>query len=268
MSGAFGDRYGPWALVAGASVGLGAAFARGLARRGVHVAAVSRDRSRLDPFVRDLAETFRVEARAIPCDLADNTSAAVIEEATRDLDLGLYVHNAAHSEIGAFLDIPLEAHLREMAVNVEAPLGLIHRMGRRLRERRRGGIVLMSSMSAFHGAPWVAHYGATKAWTLSLGEALADELRDDGIDVLVACAGITRTPAFLATSPRRTGLVPVPSQSPEAVAEEALDALGRQSVRITGVANRLSAFVMHRLFPRALSVRLFGRTTRKMYPSR
>src|SRR5262249_38717891 len=128
-----------------------------------------------------------------------------------------------------------------------------------------GGILFMSSLSAFQGTPLVSNYAATKAYNLLLAEGLWDELRGQGIDVLACCAGATETPAYLATSPKSPRFISVPVMSPEAVASEALANLGRRPSMITGRQNRLSSFLMRRALPRRIAIRLMGQTMRAMY---
>jgi uncharacterized protein len=265
MSGAFRDRYGPWALVAGASEGLGAAFAEELARRGVHVALVARREGALREIADGIEREHGVETRVNAADLAERAALERVLDETRALDLGLLVYNAAYSLTGPFWDYGVEAHLQEIDVNVRGPLVLAHGVGARLRERGRGGILLMSSMAGFQGSAMLSHYAATKAYNVVLGEGLWDELRGDGVDALVCAAGATRTPNYARSLPAAGDLPYVPMQEPEAVAREALDALGRGPLRIPGRANRLASLLMRRILPRKRAVLIMGRNTRKMY---
>ena len=163
----FAKRYGPWALIAGASEGIGAAFARALARRGVHLVLVARRSKRLEAAEREIAGIAPVQVRRIALDLARADAAAVLEQEVSDLDVGLVVYNAALAPGGAFLEIPLDEQLSAIDVNVRGPLALAHRFGRRLAARGSGGIVLLSSLTAFQGSPFVATYGASKSFLLT-----------------------------------------------------------------------------------------------------
>jgi uncharacterized protein len=261
----FRSRYGPWALVAGASEGLGAEFARQLAARGLHLLLVARR----EPVLRELAESLHaqhgVEVRCLALDLADLTSLDRIVEAAGLIELGLLIYNAAHSVIGPFLDLPLEAHLRAIDLNCRAPVVLAHSLGKGMCARRRGGIVLMSSMAGLQGSALVAGYAATKAFNWILAEGLWDELREHGVDVLACCAGATRTPNYLSSRPARGSRLAPPLLDPRRVVEETLSALGGRGTVIPGVPNRLAAFVMQRLLPRSQAIRAIGRATRAMY---
>jgi len=261
----FATRYGPWALVAGASEGLGAAFARALAARGLNLVLVARRESKLAE-VRDAIRLAQpnCDVRCLPLDLGQAEAPTILTEAVAELDLGLFVYNAAISPAGNFLQISPQQHAHVVAVNVRTPLQLAHAFGRRMHERGRGGIVLMSSLTAFQGSPFVAAYGASKAWNLSLAEALWYELRPAGIDVLGVCAGATRTPGYLA----RTGGGAPGELSPEAVVARALADLGRGPLSIPGRFNRMVSWVLTRLLPRRVVIRIMGKQTQKVAAAR
>jgi len=268
MDESFRARYGPWALVAGGSMGMGAAYARQLAQRGFNLVLVAEAAEPLETLARSLAAEYRVETRPLVVDLGAAAMLEAVEGATRDLEIGLLVYNAAHSVVGRFLDVSLDDKLQMLNVNCRGPLILCHHYGTRMAARRRGAIIVVASLSGFQGHAMVGTYAATKAFDLVLGEALWAELREHGIDVLAFCPGATRTPAFLATQPRPTGAVSPPLMDPEETVAEALAALGRQPTRIAGRSNRLAAFVLHRLLPRRALIELMSRTTSAMYDRR
>jgi len=261
----FRSKYGPWAVVAGASDGIGAAFARQLAARGLNLVLVARRGERLAELGARLTTDYRIQIRNLVVDLAYDGGPVVVAEQTGDLEIGLLVFNAAFSLIGSFFEQSLEAHYREVALNCRAPMTMAYLFGKRMLARGRGGILLMSSLSAFQGTPLVSNYAATKAYNLSLAEGLWDELRARGIDVLACCAGATETPAFLATKPRSPRFISVPVMKPDEVAREALAALGRKPSLITGWQNRFSSFLMRRMLSRRIAIRLMGQTMRAMY---
>lgn len=253
----FAERYGPWALVAGASEGIGAAFARALARRGIHPVLVARRAEPLEAAEREIARIAPVQVRRIALDLARADAAAALEREVSDLDVGLVVYNAALAPAGSFLEIPLEEQLAAIDVNVRGPLALAHRMGRRLAARGRGGIVLLSSLTAFQGSPFVATYGASKAFLLALAEGLWFELGPRGVDVLAVCAGATRTPGYL-----RRGRSAPGELEPDRVAAEALARLAHGPSMIPGRVNRLASQLMRRALPRRAAIRIMAGQTR------
>lgn len=264
-AGGFRARYGPWALVAGGSVGLGAQFSTQLAARGLNLLLVARRTEPLESLAHVLRADHGVEVRTIALDLASPDLMTTLRAQAGDVEIGLLVYNAALSPIGRFLDVPLEEKLHVLDVNCRAPIVLVHELGRAMAQRRRGGIILVSSLSGFQGSALIATYAATKAFDLVLGEGLFDELRDDGVDVLAFCAGATRTPNYEASQPRRTSLFAPPVMEPGPVVAEALATLGRAPSGIAGRANRVATFVMSRLLPRRVAVRTMGKTTRAMY---
>jgi short-subunit dehydrogenase len=199
---AFRRRYGPWAVVAGASEGLGAEYASQLAARGLHVVLLARRRDPLSALADRLAAEHGVATRTLPLDLARADAGEEVAGATADLDVGLLVYNAALSVIGPFLDCPLDRHLLEVDVNCRGPLILAHQFGRRFAARGRGGIVLMSSLSATMGSALIAHYAATKAYNLILAEGLWEEWRAAGVAVTACAAPAVRTPNYAASAPR------------------------------------------------------------------
>ena len=262
---AFRARYGPWAVVAGASEGLGAAFSRALAGRGLNLVLVARRQEVLEGLADELTRAHGIVARAVVADLAARDAAREVVRACADLDAGLLVYNAAFSVIGSFLASDVDEHVREIRVNCRTPMMLAHAFGQRFVARGRGGVILMSSMAGFQGTPLVANYGATKAYNLVLAEGLWDEWRGLGVDVLASCAGSTRTPNFEKSLPTPGSAPPGPIMDAADVAEQTLGALGRGPTFIPGRGNRVASLLLHRLLPRRTAVRIMGRSTRRLY---
>jgi hypothetical protein len=261
MDSAFVEKYGKWALVAGASEGMGAEFARQLAARGLDVVLVARRASLLDALAAELRQAFGVQVRALPIDLSSPEAAEAIVAATSDLQLGLLVYNAALSPVGRFVDQTLEENLRALEVNVRTPTALAHHFGRAFAARGRGGLMLLSSLTAFQGSPWVTTYGATKSYNLALAEGLWFELREAGVDVLAVCAGATSTPNLLKAAPGGAPGMLTPAE----VARDALDALGLRPLTIPGWFNRLASFLMRHLLPRTVTISIMGNQTRGLH---
>lgn len=248
-------------MVAGASMGLGEAFARALAARGLHLVLLARRAGPLERLAAELRAAHGVEVRAAPLDLARPDLGEALAAIVDGLEVGLLVHDAAASVIGPFLDQPLDAHLAVLDVNCRAPLRLVHQLGGPMARRGRGGLLLMASLAGGQGNPWLASYAASKAFEIVLAEGLWAELRERGVDVLAVRAGATRTPAYEATRPRAE----VPISTPESVVEEALAALGRGPTVVAGRLNRLAAFLFTRLLPRRAAIRIMERATRRLY---
>ncbi len=254
--------YGPWALIAGASSGLGAEFAAQLAAAGLHLLLVARRAEALAELAAKLHKDHGIEVRTASIDLAAPDLLERVRAAAAGASIGLLVYNAAYSCIGPFLGQSLEDKLRTLDVNCRGPIVLAHEYGAAMAARRRGGIILMSSMAGLHGAPMVATYGATKAFDRVLAEGLWEELRAEGVDVIACCAGATRTPAYEASKPVREPPILMESAP---VVTETLAALGQTPSFIPGMANRAAAFLLERLLPRSTAIRTMGKATRKMY---
>lgn len=252
----FTERYGPWAVIAGASEGMGAQFAKQCAERGLKVVLIARRQAVLE----ELAATLKTETRCLPLDLATPEAAARIADFTRDLDVGLVVYNAALSPIGPFVEQSLAENLKALDVNTRTPTAVAHHFVPRLLARKRGGLVLMSSLTAFQGSPYVSTYGATKAFNLALAEGLWAELEGSGVDVLGVCAGATATPNLLKASKK----APPGMQQPEEVVRETLNSLRAGPLLIPGRFNRLASFFLRRVLPRRATIRIMASETRKL----
>ncbi len=261
---AFLRRYGPWAVVTGASSGIGDALARALAGRGVSVVLVARRRERLDALAHAIRSGTggRTDALVVELDLGQDDAVRALVEEIGARDVGLVCANAGFGEKGAFASIDAATHRRMVRLNVESTLLLAHAFVPRLSSRGRGGLVITASTAAFQGTPFTSAYAATKAFDLVLAEGLAEELRPQGVDVVALCPGATDT-----EGPKRTGVdpsrIPFGMATPEAVANAALDALGARCVVVPRAVDRVAAFAS-RFVPRAIAARIAGRAMQRV----
>ena len=189
----FRSRYGPWAVVTGASSGIGRATALQLGEAGLNVMIVSRRHELLNDIAAQLSRSSDIETRVVAADLATSIGLETVEDACKNLDVGLLVAAAGFGTSGAFLEANLTVELEMLDVNCRALVGQCLYFGRRFAKRGRGGIVLMASLVGFQGVPFSASYAATKAYVQSLAEALYLELRPLGIDVLASAPGPVRS---------------------------------------------------------------------------
>ena len=244
-------------MVAGASEGLGAAFARQLAARGMNVVAVARRGQLLAELAEQIADEHGVEVRCVVADLADPAFAGDLTTAVDDLDVGIVIYNAAYTPMGPFLEIPDEEITQAVNVNVYGPMRALRALAPAMCAKRRGAVVLMSSLSGLQGTPGISVYAATKAFNTNLAESLWYELRPHGIDVVACCAGAMPTPGY-----RKNFGKDVPGMlSPDEAARRTLDGLSRGPRLVPGLVNRLTAQLMGRLLSRRAAVRLIGRNT-------
>jgi short-subunit dehydrogenase len=194
---AFTDKYGPWAFIAGASVGIGAAFSHEAAARGLNVAMMARGEDQLRATAAEVAERHGVETRAIPGDLTSPDIGDIVAAGTDDLEIGLFVYNATIALQGEFLDVPVSEHLASVAVNCSTPIILTSLLGNKMRARGRGGIGLVSSMGGLQGSKFFSTYNAGKAFEWILAETLWAELKDQGVDATTIMVGATSSPNYL-----------------------------------------------------------------------
>lgn len=216
------DDYGPWAIVAGASDGTGAAFAEELARHGVNLVLVARRRPLLD----ELAARLDVETRVVTLDLSEPTAVEELARATDDLEVGLLVYNAGADTVNRrVLDRDLDELRGFVQRNCTSVLEASHHFGGRMVRRGRGGVILVTSGAAWCGGDTLSVYGATKAFDLVLAEGLWAEWQPHGVDVLALVLGPTDTPS-LQRSLERSGGHMDGLADPAHVAAEAIAHLG------------------------------------------
>jgi short-subunit dehydrogenase len=250
----FHARYGPWALIAGGSEGIGRSFAIQLAERGLDLLLVARRDGPLEETAAEIRERFGVQVVTQALDL----TAPHLEDAIATLvaarEVGLLVCNAGAAHGAAMLlDRPVDFALAMVRLNCAAPLVLSHVLGVPMRARGRGGVILVSSMAGLAGGAFIAAYAARKAFEIALAESLWYEFGTAGVNVLGLIAGATSTPAMLrsgmkfgtadddaarATSGPATSTM---AMEPDEVAREALENLGRGPVHVAGDSNRQAA---------------------------
>jgi uncharacterized protein len=255
------DQFGPWAVVTGASSGIGREFAHQIADAGINLVLVARRLTALRDLGAALADGYGVDYRAVGVDLSDPGMLTPIIEATNDIDVGLLVSNAGTALPGPFLDSDLQVQRAILRLNTAAHLGLTHHFGERLARRGRGGILLVSALRATHGVPYMAHSAATKAYVSSLGAGLHVELAKHGVHVTVLQPGPTRTPVMeeLGLDPDK---MPIPPMAPDVCAREGLRALARNRARcVPGRINRMTAALAPPALTRSMMARMLSRPT-------
>jgi uncharacterized protein len=258
------DTFGPWAVITGASSGIGKEFARQLAASGLNLVLVARRLSALEALGSELAKAFNISYRAVELDLSSDDFLEQIEEVTRDLDIGLVISNAGTMMAGDFLTIAQQSWQQFLRLNVKAHLDLAHHFGQHLAQRKRGGLLLVSSTAGLQGIPFSAEYAAAKAYVLTLGEALHIEFQRTEVHVTVLLPGATDTP-MLAASGLNSDTLPVKPMSSEQCVAEGLAALSaNRATHIAGSLNR----IMAALLPRSLAVRMYGSLTQQLMVKR
>ncbi|WP_433304696.1 SDR family NAD(P)-dependent oxidoreductase [Actinoplanes sp. CA-030573] len=222
-------KYGPWAVVTGASDGIGRATAAQLAAAGFSVALVARRVDIMESLAAQLTHRYKVSTTVIGVDLVDRNSVSVIASATSEVDVGLLVQAAGYGRVGSFLDVDAAADNDMITLNIGVVTELAHVFGARLTRRRRGGMILYGSILGWQGGPLHATYSATKAYNQSLAEALHVEWRKDGVDVLAVAPGPVHT-GFAGRAGMRLNV----GTTPDVVARSTLANLGRRATVVPG----------------------------------
>lgn len=244
------NQYGPWAVVTGASSGIGREFALELASSKLSLVVVGRNESALNELARTLSQLGSPQVKVIIADFAQDGAVASLIQATESLEVGLFVASAGFGSSGDFLDNDVASESEMVRVNCEAHVALTHFYGHGMRTRRRGGIVLLSSLVAWQGVPTATTYAATKAFVQSFGEGLYHELKPHGVHVICSAPG-----PVASGFGNRAGMNLQRAITPDVVGKETLKYLGRRSTVVPG---GLSKFLHGSLItaPRALRVRI------------
>lgn len=233
----FQDRYGPYALVTGASGGIGEAFAEELAQKGLNLVLVARRLAKLEAVAERVTRAHGVETCVIEADLGVPEYVDRIVAEVSNLDIGLYIANAGFGTAGAFVENDPNTELNMIDVNCRALAALAHPLASSMKTRRRGGMVFLSSIVAFQGVAHSANYAATKAYVQTLAEGLAMELHPSGIDVLSSAPGPVAT-GFATRADMQMGR----AATPKAVAKATLKALGRARTTRPGFQAKLLGY--------------------------
>ena len=250
------DRFGPWALVTGASSGIGKELTRQLAANGLNVVMAARRIDLLKELGNGIEREFSVQFRAVQVDLSEEGSIHKIKDATRDLDIGLIVSNAGAIKAGEFMTMPLKDLHDQISINVVAHMELVRHFAPRLVKRARGGVMLVGAMGASIGIPYIANPSATKAYILALGEALHFELEKHGVAVTVLTPGLTDT-AVLPEIMIDPGALPMKPLSVAQVASEGIAAIqANKSLSVPGALNRFINRVVPASIARTMEAKL------------
>lgn len=254
---AFAARYGPWGVIAGGSEGLGAAWSWGLAERGMDLLLVAR---RVEP-AEALAEQIRsrtgVRVEVCVADLSQPDAPQQLRTQMAGHDVGLFIYNAALAPGGPFADLEEDLLSRTLRTNVITPSHLVRELLPGLLERPRAGVILVSSLAGFVGSAQLATYSATKAYLRVLAEALYEEYRHRGLDVLTVTPGAITTPGLSSRSTKS-----IPGQlAPTQVVESALTRLGTRPLVIPGLTNQIAAALLGRLLPTKAATAMMRRSS-------
>lgn len=250
MTGDIAAKYGPWAIIAGASEGIGAALADQLGAHGLNLVLIARNEALLTEVADRARADHGIQTVVVPQDLTDADVAAKIAAATDGLDVGLLIYNAGASDrTSMFLDNEYEYSLKQIQLDCIGPTALVRQFAPAMVDRAQGGIVLVASLACLAGSATLAMYSAVKAFQHNLAEGLWAELSPQGVDVCCTPLGMTYTPAL-----QRMGVDFDPSahMRSEDAAREIIDNIGNGPVHVVGENNRAAASAVWTIDRRAL----------------
>ena len=243
----FAEKYGPWALITGASAGIGKEVAKQLAERGLNLALVARRKEKLEELAANLEKNYGVKIKVIPCDLSSKDFLATIDQACGGLEIGMLINNAGSpSYRGSILDRSAEEISNTIHFNVHVQAMLAYHFGKKMAQRGRGGIIQVASITGHFSMPHMTEYSASKGYQIQFGECLHYELKKFGVDVLVLSPGATKT--------ERLDF----GMKVEPVVRAGLDNLGKRPSLITGMINWLIVFRTRYLLTRKGVIRVKG----------
>ncbi len=255
------EKYGPWALITGTSSGIGKEYALLLAANGLHIILVARNKEKLMLLEKEIATTYKVKTKVIVADLTQEEGVDLVKNETSNLEVGLLVNNAGKEDSDHFLKTRVNNHIETIDLNVKAPLILTHHFGGKMTERKRGGIITMSSIVAFQGVPYISNYAATKAYNLIFSEGIAAEFKKYNVDVLVVTPGFTKTNLANAYDFSGTPFKPL---DPDFVAKRAIKNIGKKRLVIPGFINAFLYWSGKFLFSRKMNTASFGMVFKKV----
>jgi len=238
------SNYGEWAIITGASSGIGLELATQLAEAGFNLVIHARHSDKLLKVETEIKARSNVTIKVVASDVSEEAGINKIIQAAHGLNVGLLIVSAGYGTSGNFIESSLPVEINMLKVNCEALLSLTHYYSQQFVRQKRGGIILMSSMVAFQGTPFAANYAATKAYVQTLAEALAVELKPSGVDVLAAAPGPVES-GFSQRSNMKMSM----SMTPAQVGVPILNALGRKTTVLPGALTKLLVYSL-RTVPR------------------
>lgn len=262
----FAEQYGPWAVIAGASEGIGRAFAEQLAAQGINLVLVARRIGPLQALADELRARHGVEAMAVAADLSTTEGGIAVKQAVGAREVGLYISNAGADPNGArFLDRDLAVWEDQLGRNVLNLVRSCHHFGGAMQARGRGGILIVGSGACYGGGSFMSLYAASKAFALNFVESLWAELKPHGVDVLYLAAGMTDTPAFRSLLTEKGLPVPDSIADPQDVARKGLECLGQFQLVNWGLADDEQGYATSSAAARRARVEMIDLASKRVF---
>jgi len=246
MGNTFKNSYGEWAVVTGANSGIGRALAFEIAEKGLNIVLVARRTPELEEVSNKIKEKYKVSTMVISADLTEQNGINDVIGKTDGLNIGMLVLSAGIENNGSFIKNDLETELKVIQLNIVSTIKLTFHFAKKMESFKKGGIMLVASLTAHMPSPYFSNYAATKSYVLNFGSSLYAELKPKGIDISVLSPGVTNT-----AMSENTGIdwtkSKVQIMSPEEVAKEAINHFGKKLSIIPGTGNRLIAFIAKKI---------------------
>ncbi len=254
----FKEKYGDYALITGASSGIGKEFAKQLAAKGLNLVLVARRKNKLDELASELKKQHQIKVKTIELDLLNDKAIERLVYETKDLTIGLVIPNAGMEVHGDFVKNNYEAESKVVQLNTLIPMQLAHIYGAKMVKRKKGGIIFISSTFGHQSVPYFANYAATKAYILSIGQALNYEFKKSGVDATVLSPGLTKTEMVDGMKDMDFGKMPIVEMKVEPVVKKAINALGKKQATIPGGRNIFMDVMGKFTTPRWMLTNMFG----------
>lgn len=254
----FKRKYEDYALITGASSGIGKEFAKQIASKGLNLVLVARRKDRLDKLATKLQEQHSILVKTIELDLLEEGAVEILISQTRNLNIGLLIPNAGMEDHGSFVENDYETESKVVKLNTLIPMQLAHAYGGEMTRRNKGGILFVSSMFGHQSVPYFANYSATKAYILSIGQALNYELKQYGVDVTVLSPGLTKTEMSQSMVDVDFSKMPITEMEVGPVVKKALNALGKRQAVIPGGRNVFMDIMGKFTTPRWILTNMYG----------
>lgn len=248
MKTTFKDSYGDWALITGASSGIGKALATEIANKGLNIVLVARKHPQLLEVSTELRNNFNVSTCVIQADISKSSGINEVIQATKDLQIGMLVLSAGIENNGLFTSNDIDFETKVVDLNIISTLKLTHHFAKKMERLRRGGILFVSSLTGHMASPYFSNYASTKSYVLNFGSSLYAELKPKGVDVSILSPGVTNTPmsAKMGIDWSQTN---VPVMEPNEVAKDTIRNFGKKLSIIPGRTNKIMAFMAKKIIP-------------------
>lgn len=255
----FLQKYGSWAIVTGASNGIGKEFAIQLAKIGFNVVLVARRKALLEELSDQLENSYGIKCMSINLDLGHADAANILDDMTSHLDIGLIVSNAGFGTSGKLIESKIDVEKNLVDLNCRSLMELSYIFGQKFAKKNRGGIILISSLLGFVGIPSSANYAASKAFVQSFGEGFHSEMKPYNVDVLTVAPGPVHT-GFA----EKANMNFILALSPENVAKDSINALGKKITLLPGFLTKFLYFSLQPLLLRNLKIMVMGYVMKTM----